>query len=500
MQKKLSKRLSSLFGGIRRGVGTPPPPPPGPPPTSALTVDTANDEDNIVGSSGQEQHSPSFDGTSGKSSLKHADKSASQLDALGERRHSLKLVLKQASSPCSGVLKTEESSTWELTSPPPPPPLSSSSTTDESSSLSLNRDSESSNSGNGKNNSGNLQPAKETDIGTDAPFAPLLGKEGSEGDRLEKSSFEQRVDMIKGMSVQELIEYLHHDSTPPNAVTADERKAALSSEQSADHLQLVRVILTTLLEMIKQSYFDQTDIDPFILSLAPLLFKFRPKDKSSATYKNGYRKSGWVDRPINLQRTLLQKAILARDFVAVENLLNVVKLSRGNGVKVDEGEISDGIYSYLVKRHKPPPGSLNSEPRDEFLSGGNTFVYPSLILIMQLFVTGHNNAKAFDIFKLYLSTFELSPMAISGAIAYGLRHPQNMPKVIIGTLLAMVEDELCVLPEQPDKELYWDEEGEWCDILMDNICWAPEDFGRHPGENISAETPQAVRMQLIAYS
>ena len=296
--------------------------------------------------------------------------------------------------------------------------------------------------------------------------------------------------MIKSMSVQQLIEFLHHDSTP-SLLTADERKQAFQTDTSLDHLQLVRVILSTILEMIKRTFFNNTDIDPFIHSMVPLLYKFRPKDTSALTYKLGYRKGGWIDRPINLQRTLLQKAILGRDFVAVEALLNVVKLSLGTGNRVEPGEISDGIYSYLLRR---------KDGVDELLSEGNTFVYPSLILILQLFVSGFNNEKSAKLLGLYLDIFELSSTAISGAIGYAMRHPRNMPREVIGMLLSRVEDELERLPEEPERDDCWDEGGEWCDILMDSICWAPEDFGRHPGENMTEETPLGVKMQLIAYS
>ena len=47
--------------------------------------------------------------------------------------------------------------------------------------------------------------------------------------------------MIKSMSVQQLIEFLHHDSTP-SLLTADERKQAFQTDTSLDHLQLVKVI------------------------------------------------------------------------------------------------------------------------------------------------------------------------------------------------------------------------------------------------------------------
>lgn len=339
-----------------------------------------------------------------------------------------------------------------------------------------------------------LKPAAEIPLGLDPPAPPLLGNERSQGGQLEASPFEERVMLIKSMTVQQLIEFLHHDCSPLG-VTADERKEAFQTD-SLDHLQLVRVILNTVLEMIKNSCFDGLDIDPFVHSVVPLLYKFRPKDTSAQTYKLGYRKSGWIDRPINLQRTLLQKAILGRDFVAVEALLNVVKLSIGTGQRVEEGEIADGIYSYLMRNNKVD-GELN---REEVLSEGNGFVYPSLILIMQLFVTGYNNVKSFELFKLYLSTFELSPESLSGAIAHGLRYPKTMPKEVIGTLLSLIDDELVRLPESPVKDDYWDEDGEWCDILMDRISWAPEDFGKHPGENISEETPVGVKMQLLAYS
>ena len=115
-----------------------------------------------------------------------------------------------------------------------------------------------------------LTPAAETKIGEDEPSAPPLpGSADSQGDRLDKSSFEERVKMVRSMTVQELIEFLHHDATPDLETADDRKKALMESEggkQSVDHLHLVRVILRTLREMIE----DQDDIDPYILSLAPL--------------------------------------------------------------------------------------------------------------------------------------------------------------------------------------------------------------------------------------
>jgi len=83
---------------------------------------------------------------------------------------------------------------------------------------------------------------------------------------------------------------------------------------------LVRVILKTVLEMTRKAALDahRTRLtsetgktvaptpDPYALELTPLLYKYRPKDESPATFENGYRHGKWIDRPIVLQVRLLE--------------------------------------------------------------------------------------------------------------------------------------------------------------------------------------------------
>ena len=203
------------------------------------------------------------------------------------------------------------------------------------------------------------------------------------------------------------------------------------------------------------------------------------------------------------QQTILQKVLTQKDFTAALTLLRIL---RGNlppkprrAAPSPLHTNDDGVFSHLVRRHKPRPGALAQQPRDELLSvmGG---LYPSLIMIMNFFVTGFNNQMTFDIFKLYLETFQLSTSSLTGALCFALTHPA-MPLPVISQLLADGADPTLSLPPPPDvseTSPHWDAEHEWLDVLIPDLAHTEHDFARSPRECMSAETPDAVRA-LIAH-
>jgi hypothetical protein len=339
-----------------------------------------------------------------------------------------------------------------------------------------------------------------TDLGTDPPAPLPLERINSDGYKLERAPFEKKLLHVKSMPVPELVSFFHHDDT-------------------TDHFHIIRVCLNTILEITRIAALEdhrrrlqsETGVveeirDPLAMEITPLLYKYRPKDESPETYKQGYRGSVHIERPINLQKTLLQKLIRAKDFAAIDALL---KICRGNlpshskkrrmraAQSIPELKRNeDGVYSHLIHRIKPRPGALSKVSRDVVLSEGNSFVAPSLISILHLFVTGFNNQKTFEVFKLYLEVFITPVEGLSAALAFALRFAA-MPLPVIEMLVAEGADPFLRMPELPKPEENWDATGEWMDILLTDVYWAEEDFGKTAAENMTPETPPAVRVAVM---
>ena len=160
-----------------------------------------------------------------------------------------------------------------------------------------------------------LRPSQlNTDL-SPPPAPKLEHKQSSQASVLEESAYEVKVKHVKSMTVDSLLIYM---------TTWDLKQPTSSNLPSGydiqEHYRMIRVILRTVHEMQLNNPMDET-----VQLLAPKLHTFRPKDNSTKAYTNGYRHGKWVERPLLLQKTLLQKVLDHQDLEASELVLRITR-------------------------------------------------------------------------------------------------------------------------------------------------------------------------------